>query len=150
MKQKPSSLPTFGLLDGSYPTLATLTDFFLKYYSNMAETKFTPAPWSVCHDGKCRCGLIYSSPKVDTVVAQVVTCKTDFMDGEGFNDEEIIAANANLIAASPELYNELEFTLEQLRNFEKYLPASVIGCQQLIKRVENVLSKARGENPPQE
>lgn len=53
-----------------------------------------------------------------------------------------------VVSAASILYPELEFVLAQLRKICKHLPADIVGCEQLIKRVENTLALANEATKP--
>ena len=102
----------------------------------MNNTKFTQAPWRV---GGESCDLnnhINIDAPNHFAMAQVVV---QMEDDENINP--ILMANANLIAAAPELYEALE-------KFSYYFGAFVQGRPQLqidIQKAEAALSKARGK-----
>lgn len=88
----------------------------------MSETKFTPGPWKIkqCKDF---CG--YENCKYHWVEPP-----GHFTQGSGFEQ-----ADANLIAAAPDLYNALE-VLEKAAN-ERGIPTDA---------AKAALAKARGEH----
>ncbi|AUR90499.1 hypothetical protein NVP1144O_51 [Vibrio phage 1.144.O._10N.286.45.B3] len=89
----------------------------------MCETKFTKGPWFVDQDF-C---IMTSSDITD----EPMIC--DLMPAE-MSDNEI--ANANLIAASPEMYD----MLHSIENDANQIPPF------LWDKIQTVLAKARGEH----
>jgi hypothetical protein len=87
----------------------------------MSKHKFTTGPWKTCHNGKCRCKQIWSET-ADHPVATIEagewgdTYPAISKEGKaviesipyGEISEETAEANANLIAAAPELLEALE------------------------------------------
>lgn len=90
----------------------------------MSETKFTPAPWEVVEDDNLTTCVI------DTLTKMTVACIEPNSD---IPDEEL--ANAQLIASAPEMYEYLDMIVEQ----------ELINDHSIIKEIENLLNKARGE-----
>lgn len=68
----------------------------------MSETKFTPGPW-VNHGRITQPGLPHSAVAADTLIARVYS--------KHFGDTEQEIANANLIAAAPDLAESLRAVL---------------------------------------
>ena len=87
----------------------------------MSEPKFTPDGWHV--EGRSVC-------IGDTVYVPALWCKDK-------TDEEC-RANANLIAAAPEMYKELLRLSNLFRKNAIYLDER--------EKIENILRKARGES----
>ena len=77
----------------------------------MTETKYTNAPWRLEHDKGHIAGQIYGKGCIapNIFIADIL-----------IEDEES-AANANLIAAAPELLEALEEANEQLKNSHEYM-----------------------------
>ena len=69
--------------------------------------KATNGPYSACHNGDCKCGMVWSKP-ADAVVCCVVGASDENITlGEGFTDEQK-ANNARFIAScSPEVITAL-------------------------------------------
>jgi hypothetical protein len=93
----------------------------------MSETKFTPGPW--IKRGK---GTIETNGGAE--VASV-------MDGQMLDrvDRETQEANANLIAAAPELYEAIKELLYALQDDENWRTSGV------YEDAESALAKARGD-----
>ena len=99
----------------------------------MREKKFTPGPWNV--------------EKENIHIGSIATCHGDKEDGyyevwtSNWMDSGIDQkANANLIAAAPELLEALEDLVEQI--------CSVDGCAQLsIDMAELAIKSSYGEKP---
>lgn len=108
---------------------------------NMTKPTFTPGPWKVEEDGD-ESVVVGTSPVSSPIVAWVNTTKgTETQPGCCGNPE----ANANLIAAAPELYEALE-TL--LKHHSGPQPVDNEAFETVAKDVEQaraVLAKARGE-----
>jgi hypothetical protein len=66
----------------------------------------TPGPWTLCNDG-CKCGLVFGG-EGESLVAEVVGPEYRIDDLVLKPSKERQAANARLIAAAPELLEELE------------------------------------------
>lgn len=92
----------------------------------MSEPKFTPGPWMVgksIYQGKAR---VYAEKggRIADVFAY---------------EEDQVHANAALIAVAPEMYEKLEWIMNQFNNsYDEELVAIGWGIQDLLK-------KARGE-----
>lgn len=97
----------------------------------MTEPKFTPAPWHTTNDGY--------NVKNET---DIMICLNSFED-----DVEQCKANANLIAAAPELYEALVELLNDTKMFYESGDAGNFDCEEMdvFKRVRKALAKARGE-----
>lgn len=70
---------------------------------------YSKAPWRACNDGDCSCGLIWSVAD-DVCIAHVLSsADEDYTGGEGvvFRSPKF-KANANLLAAAPELYESVQ------------------------------------------
>ncbi len=97
----------------------------------MSEAKFTKGPWRLnkqfdtflCVDSQCH-----------SMVCDI-DCDTDHNTGLIFPNKEQLA-NANLIAAAPEMYEMLECLSSQLTD---------INAHSAVNDIEKLLSKARGE-----
>ena len=76
------------------------------------EQKHTPGPWEPCtaNNGRCACRMVWSrSGDVPVFTATALTDKDEsYTLGVGVSDEDEIAANLALVAASPDLLRELE------------------------------------------
>lgn len=91
----------------------------------MANEKFTPGPWIIR-------GL-YIEEKSGYNSGDWIAKISEFEDE--YKEEE--CANANLVAAAPELYGALDWLYSQIGKPE----ISLFG----IKKVQEALAKARGE-----
>ena len=101
----------------------------------MSETKFTPGPWFIAD---------MNDEEWDTFVARqnygrsetIWNGTSQIADAWCWDDEiseSEFAANSNLIAAAPDLYEALEMCLE------------INGYQYARQKIEAALAKARGE-----
>jgi len=104
----------------------------------MSETKFTPGPW--IKRGK---GTIETSGWAE--VAAV-------MDGQMLDrvDHETQEANAHLIAAAPDMYEELECARDVFRFYQSHHEfkggtEKAIRNKEIADRIDRLLAKARGE-----
>ena len=99
-------------------------------------SKFTPAPW---HFHKCKdikgtvAGCWYVADKDLTGIVQL-----DLLSGLTVTETK---ANAHLIAAAPEMYQELSNELKELESRDRLIYSSRIRRD----RIRKLLSKARGE-----
>ena len=93
----------------------------------MNKTKFTPGPWRV--KKQISNTYIYVGPESDTC-GLTATCYSF----SGFNDGE---ANANLIAAAPEMYE----ALSSIENDDNSIPAPIWNM------IRSALTKADGRQP---
>ena len=115
----------------------------------MSDPKFTKGPWHSCHKGKCKCKMVWSA-EADHPVAKVEAGEWGdtypvIKDGKAIMESipygeisEVTAqANANLIAAAPELLE----ALEALMVFASNVPYMSTAC----KRAAAAIAKALGE-----
>lgn len=105
------------------------------------NTNFTPGPWHVKDNG-----LIYILPPDKSGNLVVAGCGQTY-DVSDWEKERSLA-NASLIAAAPEMYDEIETTIELLQLvIDTYsLPEAVKkGLKERIETGKNTLKKARGE-----
>ena len=100
----------------------------------MSETKFTKGEWVVNSDDG------YSGYTVFRNDTGFGICQTILRE-----DKDLI--NANLIAAAPEMYEEIESEIEFLRELrsEAHTPYMVALLDNRIVDKVNLLAKARGE-----
>lgn len=96
-------------------------------------SKFTSGPWKVS-----RCGLIVSNPQTRTIQIDIASVFDGWID---FNGDEA-KANAQLIATSPELFEQLRVMTALCRL--KYDGTDPAFMAEILKS-EAVISKARGE-----
>lgn len=94
----------------------------------MAETKFTPRPWSIFGPLSDKHEPAYRVSAERTLSLTVSPCPDGFVHGEN-------KANAHLIAAAPDLYEALELLLSAQGKME----------EKAIKMAKAALAKARGE-----
>lgn len=94
----------------------------------MAETKFTPGPWTVAriHSNGNWLSMIVGDCKP---IAEV-------------NCDCLEASDAHLIAAAPDLYEALE---EIVENAVVYYEGSMDIYSEAIENARNAMAKARGE-----
>ena len=98
----------------------------------MSETKFTKGPWKATYDSQLQAAIeIYNTE--DRVMVAVLPDRGTI---EAMSE---IEANANLIAAAPDMYEALE---EVWRILDSTMPLSRDNRADRIKRI---LCKARGE-----
>ena len=98
----------------------------------MSETKFTKGPWKATYDSQLQAAIqIYSTE--DRIMVAVLPDRGTI---EAMSE---IEANANLIAAAPDLYEALETTCEYCIGKE----ATDCPCERCI--TGKALRKARGE-----
>lgn len=74
------------------------------------DVKHTPGPWSVCHDGDCRCGFIWSAcgeVHVASAHDETVLGRSWYGSDVAVN-AETRKANSLLIAAAPDMLRALE------------------------------------------
>lgn len=102
----------------------------------MNESKFTPGPWEVVGPFNDR---IYHEP-TDTVVAQAWYPGAS---SKSPSPADTMQANARLIAAAPEMYEELK-AIEALLSDPRTGKAGASGS---INLARSVLSKAEGKTP---
>jgi hypothetical protein len=77
----------------------------------MSEPRFTPGPWSLPHfanpDCKCKCGYVLVDGYCGAVAKVYYSQDRELEHGDNPPFDEA-CANANLIAAAPDLYAALE------------------------------------------
>jgi len=110
----------------------------------MSETKFTKGEWFIGHsedewkalsiDVKCEHGLV----EIASISGIEVDCREECVES---------TANANLIAAAPEMYAEIESEIEFLRELrsEAHTPYMAQLFDERMAGKEKLLAKARGE-----
>ena len=94
----------------------------------MSETKFTPGPW------KRKDNFVYSpmSDEDDTLFVSIAVACTGIAPA---------IANANLIAAAPDMYKALECACDKY--CIGYARDSLVKCEDCV--IQKALRKARGE-----
>jgi hypothetical protein len=100
--------------------------------SKMSEAKFTKWKWKAHDDGYCMIGVLF---------------RKGFGVLVGSKSKEVVA-NAHLIAAAPDMYEEIELDINDLvellqtldRNSDDYL-----FYEQKLNWKQSILAKARGE-----
>lgn len=114
----------------------------------MSETRFTKGPWSLTADYKSKVFAENGSMTICDIRGWGYLTGVGGLHLPSDAAIEIQNANADLIAAAPELYGTLEKTLVGLegwvREQERNHPESVDGWY-LIEQVKAALAKARGE-----
>lgn len=112
------------------------------------ETKHTPGPWKV-NEEKDAIWISPPNPK-DNVICDVVGRIYDIEKATvDFTDEDV--ANAHLIAAAPEMLEELENVLKDLNAF---IDAVVVDADMIVPmwvndrkdEIEILIAKAKGES----
>lgn len=98
----------------------------------MSQNKHTPGPWSW---GKDRCGLYGSGPDNEVL-------RYERYEGMWLHYCESKNANANLIAAAPDLLQALD---DLLRDAED--PMDKATTEYFRKQARAAMAKARGEQP---
>lgn len=108
---------------------------------------FTPGPWYL---------MVPESLKLEadgfTVIAETArhTIRGVYQSKVELDNETAYAldeANAHLIAAAPDLFREVVFAREMLLNMSENDPvfASDIGTRNFLSRLEEIISKVRGQ-----
>lgn len=114
----------------------------------MSETKFSPGPWKAIRDP-----LHYGS--LSTVYAGSTDEKAGIgaqmlVQIGGWSDPTEQEANANLIAAAPDMYEELECARDLFRFYQSHHEfkggtEKAIRNKKIADRIDRLLAKARGE-----
>jgi hypothetical protein len=102
----------------------------------MSETKFTPGPWDVVMGPS---GQLYIEGKGGVLISIVSF-------GDGIDDE----ANGDLIAAAPDMYEELECARDVFRFYQSHHEfkggtEKAIRNKEIADRIDRLLAKARGD-----
>lgn len=102
----------------------------------MSKTKFTPGPWEA---GKNPCMTTVLDGKEGKTIYPKGSfyhiAWTNAENSDGDFDIKTALANASLIAAAPEMYEQLDFFLDYIK---KHFP-------ERGKIIEKILKKARGK-----
>ena len=105
----------------------------------MSEPKHTPGPWNMLHDSSFDECVIFAERADEQVdICEVSTYITMSNDDNRIDVDQIIA-NANLIAAAPDLYKALDKACQRnchCRNYDDTCKGCYMG---------KALRKARGE-----
>jgi hypothetical protein len=102
------------------------------------STKHTPGPWTN-HGRIAQTGLPHSAVAAKTLIARVYS--------EAFGDEAQEEANARLIAAAPELLEQLRVTVLYLRSACMVMDSeSRQMALETVKEARGVIAKATGDN----
>lgn len=132
-----------GPTNHDHPLVRAFQDILLEG-REMSETKWTPGPWHVLGQDERDGGIPYieinggeSGTSTYKAVADVCSSLTE--DDE-FAITETDEANANLIAAAPELYKALD-ELVKVCLAEQLIPPSIT----FIKMAQSAMAKANGE-----
>jgi hypothetical protein len=84
----------------------------------MSEEKFTPGPWSVPHfaktNVKCECGYVLVDSLMGSVATVNSSCGGDWRQHGDDPSKEQCVANANLIAAAPDLFEALQLAITRM------------------------------------
>lgn len=105
---------------------------------NNQKPKFTPGPWEITNNDDLHLTIRRNGYWAHSHIA--------YINGNVLlRDDGDFKANANLIAAAPDLYTSCEITLEQLSNFPTVDDISQMQKAMLIANLNAALSKARGE-----
>ena len=100
----------------------------------MSEAKFTPGPWKATYDSQLQAAIeIYNTE--DRIMVAVLP------DRGTVEAMPEIEANANLIAAAPDMYEALECACDKY--CIGYAGDSLVKCEDCI--IRKALRKARGE-----
>lgn len=103
------------------------------------KTKFTPGPWRTSR-------LISDKPTIHTVQADIHQTLARLGEIDGM-DGDVHKANAQLIAAAPEMYSWIEAVIRQLKyEIEAGSRNAESGSGGMVSNLENLLKKARGES----
>jgi len=102
----------------------------------MSETKFTPGPWHWVDHGS----FINIESKDCNSIASLFSYATP----------EIEEPNAHLIAAAPDMYEELECARDVFRFYQSHHEfkggtEKAIRNKEIADRIDRLLAKARGE-----
>ena len=103
----------------------------------MSETKFTPGPWSVRKHGY----PIITDDAKNRWIATIHSVGPE---------NEVREANAHLIAATPDMYEELECAKDVFRFYQSHHEfkggtEKAIRNKEIADRIDRLLAKARGE-----
>lgn len=105
----------------------------------MTDTKFTPGPWTQS------CNNVYAMNQHVFREIHIADCDVhcSFSAAHIPLKDHTIKANANLIATAPELYENLLLATGHIK--EIYDMQGISRPESIIKRAEQTLAKARGE-----
>ena len=119
----------------------------------MSEAKFTKGPWTIEHDREFDECIIYAEREEDRVVICEVSTYVTVSNDDNCIDVDQIIANANLIAAAPDMYEALDhLRIVAQKVCDDFCCGA--GCSQDARdckleggliRAEIALRKARGE-----
>jgi hypothetical protein len=103
----------------------------------------TPGPWEVRHQGETIGRLMEQRPGKPRKFVTLAHCYSvstfDALSGEALGTLAR-AANARLIASSPDLYAALRDLVESVEDHESYIPDG-----EVMSRAYAALAKAKGE-----
>ncbi len=117
----------------------------------MSDTKFTPAPWAVVKNiiGFYEVVTRRSGHDGDWIPS---LCDASISSGIGYHTDNATAgkseANANLIAAAPDMYADIEHDIEWLERLARSFVVGSYELRSIRNRIDNkrlLLAKARGE-----
>ena len=108
----------------------------------MSETKFTPGPWKLHPKND----YIFSFKRLDDWENPRPICSPAVVYKENEENE----ANAYLIAAAPDMYEELERARDVFRFYQSHHEFKggtdkAIRNKEIADRIDRLLAKARGE-----
>ena len=102
----------------------------------MSEAKFTKGPWVANFSSKNLIEVTLETGMCGGWRGTEYMCTTVFC-GDGYDKVEVAKANANLIAAAPEMYRKLEHVAEFFDNL----------CEDdAANEIKALLAKSRGEH----
>lgn len=105
----------------------------------MADTRFTPGPWSVEDPMDCELSIVEANKPTHEWRFIAGCSLPDGDDDQAFTGREVYA-NAHLIAAAPELYEALERLLPCVGS-----PVPLKDTADRVRRAVAAVQKARGE-----
>lgn len=114
------------------------------------EKKFTPGPWEHIDEYQDTAGQVIDRAGFSFIDVCNCSIKTDVPENEHWANSkdyhrelppEEQKANANLIAAAPELLEALEVILDDS-------PSSILRFEEAIEKAREAISKAYGEKQP--
>jgi hypothetical protein len=103
----------------------------------MSEQKFTPGPW-VNHGRITQPGIPHSAVAAEMLIARVYS--------KHFGDSEQEIANANLIAAAPELLEALKAVLKDEEWNAAMADEVTPGARDNIRKARAAIAKAEGQS----
>jgi hypothetical protein len=115
----------------------------------MNDVKHTPGPWEIAEhtSGEVLSQYWIVNPDFDNVVCRLNVCDALL---QPFPDAGIVKANANLIAAAPEMLKTLQEAYRVLAesHMENGELHWVTPGETLLERLSNVIEDTTGQKPP--